>query len=264
MKHCITELCLTQGQGVTPFAVLIEQGEHCTWALPSMHHEHNAKWLSHLLEGKQRRGEEWWTLQAWRDWLINVCKEPPDRRRFALERLERSTPGCVVRRPKTVSTRLPASTMATRWCRDRLFNRAELIAAKIAANLAINGSAHWQSVLMIDERFSFEGDWVIEASPKQRSGNSSIGLAVIKAINLEQIESIKKHWNNSKTELGIKYPFGIAVVHDWRGVEILDEGCFVGDRFPAPVSLAVASIRAWWGTCLRQPDTDEEYLSTED
>lgn len=217
------------------------------WAMPSRLHETLQEWLEHLLEGKQRHAKDWWVLEAWRDWLNHVSEETPEGRRSALERLECSTPGCVVRRPRTVSTRLPAGALATRWCRDRLFNRAELIAAHIAENLAGKGRAHWRSSVMVEGHVAIAGDWIIEDSPTPGVGNAASGLAVISTIECKSTESIKSQWSESQAVLVDRYPFGVAVVRNWSGVEVLDNGCLVGDRFPASVSIAVAAVRSKWG-----------------
>ncbi|MCG7952677.1 MAG: hypothetical protein N0E56_15875 [Candidatus Thiodiazotropha endolucinida] len=247
MKHSITELCLTSGDGVTPFAVLIEQDEQCVWAMPSRLHAATQEWLEHLLEGKQRYAKDWWVLEAWHDWLSDVSDESPENRRSALERMEMSTPGCVVRRPRAVPTRLPAGAVATRWCRDRLFNRAELIAAHIAENLAVKGHANWQSSVMVDDHFALEGDWIVEVSPTPGIGNAASGLALINVIERGSAESIKTQWDRSQAALGDRYPYGVAVVRGWPGAEVLDSGCLVGDHFAAPASLAIAAVRAKWG-----------------
>lgn len=61
----ITELCLVTEAGSVPFAVLIEQGEHCAMATAADFGDRiHEPWAGHVLEAKERRPQEWWVLAA--------------------------------------------------------------------------------------------------------------------------------------------------------------------------------------------------------
>lgn len=275
MTQQIIELCLVDNQDLRPFAVLVEQGDHCGWAAaPGICTD--AQWLSHVLRQKQRRGTDAWVLSAWADWLSEIAQEPPDRRRASLARLEASTPGVVVKRPRAAHTALPARTLAKSWVRRRLHDRAEVIASNIAARLAgRHGRAHWNAELRVEHYASFQGDWVIERQPRQgrvvttyagpaASGSelagrgpmpdislsAAFGLAVIHVIDASEVTNLQKSWSRAREELGVHYPFGAAIVRRSSEATLLDTGCIIGDRSKAPESLAVAAVRAQWARAL--------------
>ena len=135
-----------------------------------------------------------------------------------------------------------------------------MIGAEIAARLGGVGSAHWSAEVVIDERYSVVGDWIVAfgslpdsaaASTDSASGSlhptNGSGLTVIRTVNGEEIGELKAEWTASRKEFGADHPFGIAVVRRAGRAELLDAGCLVGDRFPAAVSLAVAAARAYRG-----------------
>lgn len=271
----IIELCLIGDQGLRPFAVLVEQGDRCGWATaPGICTD--AHWLSHVLRQKQRRGTDAWVLSAWSDWLSDIAQEAPDRRRAALERLEASTPGVVVKRPRAAHTALPAHTLAKTWVRRRLHYRAEVIASNVAARLAgRHGSVHWDAELRVESYDSFYGDWIIErqpqpgrvvttytgaatggsdlagrAPPPDITLSSAFGLAVIHVIDADDVADLQKTWSRAREALGVNYPFGIAIVRGSSETTLLDTGCITGERSKAPESLAVAAVRAQWARAL--------------
>lgn len=249
----ITELCLVSEAGSVPFAVLIEQGEHCAMATAADFgariHEH---WAGHVLEAKERLSQEWWVLAAWRDCLSEIAQETPEQRRLALEQLERSTPGMAIKRPRSAFTRLPVGALAIRWRRHRLYDRSEVIGGEIAARLELNGSAHWFAEVEINERRSVFGDWIITTGSAYedfrpvggRKPEKITGVTVIRVVDAYELEEIRAEWAQSREDLGADHPFGIAVVRHGRQAELTDAGCIVGDRFPAPVSFAVAAAQA--------------------
>ena len=265
MKVQITELCLTVEDDLAPFAVLVEHEHECAWAMASDLHPNDKGWLGHVLEGAERRPEEWWVLEAWRDWLKDVAGGAPDDRREAFRRLGRSTPGCIVRRSRTAATRLPAGAVASRWRRDRLFDRAELIAAEIAARLAEGGKAFWNATLTIGDHEVLTGDWVVEVSPAPGFGRAAPpapgadpgflapdvtvaarGLALVHVVKAHQVAETREAWSATQRRLGPTYPYAVTVVRDWHGAEVMDGGCLIGERFAAPVSLGVAAVRSKW------------------
>lgn len=268
----ITELCLTADVGPLPFAVLVEQDNHCGWAIASGLAQ-DRRWIGHVLTHKQRREDEAWVLTAWASWLSEIAQEPPESRKAALAHLEASTPGLVMKRPRTVHTALPARALARRWQRRRLYDSAETIAANVAARLAGNGgTVHWAAALSVDDHEPLHGDWIVERQPKPGRVMSSVrsaqlqvpefvargpvsdvttsvasGLAVIHVIDSENVRELKYEWARAREQLGAKYPFGVAVVRRSVEVELLATGCIIGERFLAPESLAVAAVRAQWG-----------------
>lgn len=246
MRVQITELCLTVDDDLAPFAVMVERGEECAWSTLGDLHREDKGWLGHLLTGAERRPEEWWVLDAWRDWLDGVAALVPSERRDTLRRADRSTPGCVVRHSKTAVTRLPAGTVASRWRRDRFFDRAEMIAAEVAATLARGGKAHWNSTLTIEGHEPQRGDWVVEVSPAPGNNQAARGLALVHAIDAHHIPALKETWAALQDALGPRYPYAVAVIRGWRGTEAADGGYLIGERFAAPVSLAVATVRSKW------------------
>lgn len=249
----IIELCLVTEAGSVPFAVLIEQGEHCAMATAA---DFGARihepWAGHVLEAKERRPQEWWVLAAWRDCLSEIAQEAPEQRRLALEQLERSTPGIVIRRPRSAFTRFPVDALAMRWRRHRLHERSGVIGGEIAARLERNGLAYWSAEVEINERYSAVGDWIVTTKSTYEDIRPAgewlperiTGATVIRVIDTNEIEEIKAEWAHLKEELGEDHPFGIAIVRQGRQAELTDAGCIVGDRFPAPVSFAVAAAQA--------------------
>lgn len=252
----ITELCLVSEAGSVPFAVLVEQDGRCALSTAadfgSRVHE---QWAGHVLAGKERRPEEWWVMAAWREWLADVSQDAPEQRRQALEHLERSTPGVAIKRPRVVHTRLPVDALAMRWRRDRLHERSEVIGSEIAARLEGVGSVHWSAEVEVNEGRSVFGDWVVatrsasdgiepgeEMDPEHRRITAA---TVIRVVDAMEITALKAEWARSREELGEDHPFGIAVVRKARQAEFSELGCIVGDRFPAPVTLAVAAARAY-------------------
>lgn len=249
----ITELCLVSEAGTVPFAVLIEQGEHCAMATAADFgariHE---QWAGHVLEAKERRPQEWWVLAAWRDCLSEISQEAPEQRRLALEQLERSTPGIAIRRPRSAFTRLPVDALAMRWRRHRLHERSDVIGGEIAARLERHGLAHWSAEVEINDRYSAAGDWIVTTKLAYEDIGPAgewlperiTGATVIRVIDTNEIEEIRAEWAHLREELGEDHPFGIAIVRQGRQAELTDAGCIVGDRFPAPVSFAVAAAQA--------------------
>lgn len=267
----ITELCLSGEPYPYPFAVLVEQGHQCGWAVASGLAQ-DRRWLGHVLKHKQRREDESWVLDSWASWLSDIAQEPSDRRLAALENLEASTPGLIVRRPRTARTRLPVQSLALQWQRRRLHDSAEAIAANMAARLASpNGTAHWAASIDIDGHEPLCGDWVVEHRPQpgavaqttdreqflspeftsrapMPTSTTSVaaGLALIHVVDAEQVDSLKYKWGLAKQKLATRYPYSIAVVRDSTQVAQLDIGCVIGERFPAAESIAVAAVRAEW------------------
>ena len=260
MTQQITELCLITDAGVVPFAVLVEQDGRCAWATGADFGARlHTAWAGHVLASKDRRPREWWVLAAWRDWLAGVAREAPERRRKILEQVERSTPGICIRRPIGARTRLPFGALATRWRRDRLHDRAEVIGGEIAARLEGLGSVHWSAEVVINEHHRVVGDWVvaIQSVPDDTEPGTAFaglrdleptritGVLVIRVVEANEIDAVKVAWMQSREALGSDHPFGIAVVRHTRQAEWTKTGCLVGDRFPAAVTLAVAVARAY-------------------
>jgi hypothetical protein len=245
VKTVITELSLTTEQGSSPFAVIAEQGDECAWSMPSILSASNLDWSAYTLGVMERRSEEAWVLGAWANWFADLEMSNPDARRITLQSLEQTTPGVVVRKPKTTHTRLPVGALTSRWCQDRLFDRAQMIGAQIADALARGGQLHWDSAIEIEGYDALAGDWIVEHQPSPGK-MAAMGLAVINAIDTGQADALKMTWANASTVLGGRYPYGIAIVRNARTIEVLREGCLIGDRFAAPIALAVATVKAQW------------------
>lgn len=267
----ITELCLTSDAGPLPFAVLVEQGDHCAWAMASGL-ARDRQWIGHVLHQKQRREDEAWVLTAWALWLSEVAQDAPKVRKAALAQLEASTPGFILKRPRTAHTALPARALARRWQRRRLHESAEALAANVAARLAGNGGmAHWAATLSIDDHEPLHGDWIVERQPKPGRVISPVGraqpsapefvargplpdvttsvasgLTVIHVIDSENVGELKYEWAHAREQLGAKFPFGVAIVRRSAEVELLATGCIIGERSLAPESLALAAVRGQW------------------
>jgi len=255
----IIEVCLISKDGVTPFAVIVEQGEYCAWSIASgRNHTTSQQWNGHVLAAKERRPEEWWVLDAWKEWLDEISQETPGSRICSLMKLERETPGIVIRQPREVHTRLPVGAIASRWRRNRLFERTEIIVAEIAHKLARGGTAHWNSSISINDCESLKGDWIIEQKPRPESdmnfddkiseiGDSNMcGIAIINRVGCEHIESVKDQWSAAKNILKEKCPCNVVIVKNDSHAEVSDLGCIIGERFPSPVSLAIAVVRSQW------------------
>jgi hypothetical protein len=133
-----------------------------------------------------------------------------------------------------------------------------VIGADIAARLAAAGSAFWSAEVEINERRSVIGDWIVAsryipgytvpsdefARPWQSEQTRITGVSVIRIVDVDEVSEMKAEWMESREELGPDHPFGIAVVRHTRQAELTELGCIVGDRFPAPVSFAVAAAQA--------------------
>ena len=265
MTLSIIELCLTTFNGQTPFAVLVEQGESCAWQIAGdIDCEADVDWARYVLAHKERRPDESWVLDAWKKWLEDLSQTPQEHRRQVLMDLDSSTPGIMVRRPRKAHTHLSAGSVASMWKRNRLFIRAENVAAEIAAKLAKGGKAHWNSTITIDGHQLANGDWIVEGQSMVRSFDTAEfygdrersqfrddftepSLAIINIIEDKKAEELMNLWNVAHKELGKKYPYGIAVIRNSRNAESFESGCLIGDKFPAAVSLAVAAVRARWG-----------------
>lgn len=267
----LTELSLHDETFLLPFAVLVEGDGACHWAIAT-NAVSTPGWPEHVLKSKGRRASESWVLRSWEQWLTDVTNEPPEERHKLIEKLSMSTPGIVARKPRKVVTRLPARVVADQWSRRRLHDRAESIAARIASRLAVGGRAHWSSSLRIEDTPGISGDWVVERHPRTgrheflQSKRQAVrnhndfglmpspnlvstavdGIAIIRVISVEQTEQVVAEWKTNKGMLNIRYPYGIAVVQNHRGIMVTDAGCVVGDRFAAPESIAVAATRAAW------------------
>lgn len=269
MKAQITEICLTDGRDIEPFAVIVESVGECAWSIAAdPRQERDREWPGHVLAAKGRRASEWWTLDAWQSWLEEVAQEPLERRREALRRLDALTPGILVKNPRTAYTRLPPGAVAKQWRRRRLHDRSEVIAAEIASRLARNGSAHWSSALFAEGHEPLQGDWVIvhqrshDASIQtDRQSSSVFGyllrgpeppsevgadnmLVVVRIIDQDQMDVVLKEWVTARETMGAAAPFGLAVVRGQRFARMFDGIAIIGERFAAPVLLAVAAIRA--------------------
>ena len=264
----ITELCLTSANGPLPFAVLVEQDDDCGWAIATGD-VHSLQWRAHVLSQKGRNSAESWALDAWGAWLRDIAQGSATARMSALARIEATTPGIIVRRPKTAHTRFPARALAQYWQRRRLHERAETIAANIAARLAgTDGAAHWASAIRIDDHEAMAGDWIVVHQPgstreldRPRPGPAesisrgpapvlplatATDLAIIQVIDLDSVEHVKSRWAVAKSRLGGKCPYRVAVVRGTNVASISDLGCLVGEHFGAPEYLAVAAARAQW------------------
>lgn len=263
MEQRITELCLIEGDGIRPFAVLVED-DHFSWATPAAILPGNIHWQSYLLERMERRPEDSWVFQSWHEWLNDLSEETPERRKAALKHLEYSTPGIVVRTSKTANTRLPSGALSARWCRDRLLDSAEVISAEIAANLTQNGIAHWNSSIQINDYIEIEADWIVENYPVSDTTSAGFRLAMLSIVDAHQVDNLIAGWQRSQAMLGSSYPYSVGIVRNSYHAKVLKSGCLVGDRFAAPVSLAVSSIRAAWnGIVLGQPEVPVEPASPE-
>ena len=249
----ITELCLVTEAGSVPFAVLIEQGEHCAMATAADFGDRiHEPWAGHVLEAKERRPQEWWVLAAWRDCLSEIAQGAPEQRKLALEQLERSTPGIAIRRSRSAVTRLPVDALAMRWRRHRLHERSEVISGEIAARLERHGLAYWSAEVEINERYSAVGDWIVTTQSGYQDNRPTgewlperiTGATVIRVVDTSEVEEIRAEWAQLREELGADHPFGIAIVRQSHRAELTDAGCIVGDCFPAPVSFAVAAAQA--------------------
>lgn len=244
-KH-ITELCLVGESRPLPFAVLVEHENECAWAVATDYY-YKSEWAGHVLAKKERRETEAWLLESWVQWLGDASTAAPEARHKALRRLEQSTPGIIVRKPRRAYTNLPASVVAASWQRRRLHDRAETVAANIAHRLAgSKGKTHWDSAIHILEQAPITADWIVESMQQNSSSNERdmSHLSVIRVIEVADVLEQKAYWANMK---GSVLPFAVAIVRGIKTVEILEEGCFIGDRFPAAESLATSIIRSKWG-----------------
>ena len=269
MKTQIVEMCLTDGRESAPFAVLVEADNRCAWSIAAdPQQERDKDWVGHVLASKGRRASEWWALDAWRSWLADMALEPPERRAEALRRLAASTPGILVKRAKAANTRLPPRTVARRWRRSRLHDRAEVIAAEIVARLSPRDAAHWASALFAEGHEPLPGDWVFayrrDRQASTRTERSSSGVVsylfrapaspsdvetdtvpvVVRIVNPDHLETVQNEWAYAREVMGAARPFGLAIVRGWETADVGDGTAVVGDRFAAPVLLAVAAIRA--------------------
>lgn len=261
MKQHIIELCLTTTDGLTPFAVIVEGDGSFAWEMPHrLGSTSDPAWSGYVLGCKERNPQEWWALEAWQEWLSDLGDLSPEKRRAAFHHLESSTPGIVIRKPRSLSTRLPAGALVTRWCRDRLFNRAEIVAAQIAANLSSHGAAYWNSALQIGEWKELRGDWVIEQRSRTKARTN---LAILNILNASEVGTLhSKEPSNEPFLPEDKLPRRVVVVQNSRKAEITEWGCIVGDRFAAPVSLAVATIKSFWHRTMKATDSDNDQESS--
>lgn len=241
----ITELCLVGETRPLPFAVLVECNNECAWAIATDYYD-NANWASHVLSKKERSYSESWLLASWADWLADIATETSEARHKALMHLEQSSPGIIVRKPRLAHTELPAAVVAASWQRRRLHDRAETIAANIAHRLAgTKGMAHWASALYILEQSPLKPDWIVERT-QQFTRSTDVDpsrLSIIQVIDAGDVSQAKSYWADLK---GFVLPYTVAVVRGIKAVEVLDNGCFIGDRFRAAESLAVSIVRSKW------------------
>ena len=263
----LTELCLQDEASLLPFAVLVESETECHWGIAT-NDVTSSGWPEHVAESKYRRANDAWAFAAWEQWLADLAQQPAEARQTLLAAISLNTPGVIVRKPRKATTSLPARIVAAQWVRRRLHDRAEVIAANIARRLSGNSQAHWRASVLLDDEFPIEGDWIVENHSTLRShgsGQTDVGdentahfrspapsnpvivdgLAVIQVISSEQVSEVVRSWQANKAWLKT-YPYGIAVVRNYRNVMVSAAGCVVGDRFAAPESVAVAATRAAW------------------
>lgn len=247
MTQSITELCLIGEKKLLPFAVIVEQGDLCAWALTTDYIDQE-EWAGHVLKRKERRENESWTLEAWAIWLSNISEAPLEARSDALSHIGRSTPGVVVRRPREAHTRLPVMALARLWQRRRLHDRAETIAANVANRLASkNGQAHWRSSLRFYEELVINPDWIIERCSQQgETANVADGLSVIHVIDAKREKEMMNSWTVSYAKLGSSHPYAVAVIRNSNSIQVTDYGCCIGDRFNGAEALAVSLVLSKW------------------
>lgn len=266
----VYELWLTSKESRHPFAALVEDGDQCAWTIATDTDGPPAPdWGDSIVGGWDRNAKDAWVLDAWRDFLEEISSATPEERQRQLKKLDHATAGIEVRRPRNVSSPLPPRALAYRWRRNRLGNPHDVVAAAIAARLGQGGKIHWRANIEVRERGNLQGEWIIEthvqrgpmlphnevATPDDAGQvpfpasqvPGATGLAVISIIDAQEIASIKARWSATKTRLANEYPFGIAVVRDSREAEVQEQGCIIGARFAAPVSLAEAATRYQWG-----------------
>lgn len=275
MMTRVYELWLTSASSRHPFAVLVEDGERCAWTVATDTDGRGDRgWSQSIVEGWGRNEDDAWVLDAWRDFLEDIASASPDERQAQLQKLDQSTAGVEVRRRRRVSSRLPPQALADRWRRNRLGAPHDAVAAAIAAHFGRGGKIHWRASIEISKQSKLQGEWIVEnhaergipvpsegskpdatsqASAPAALVSGAAGLAVVSIVETKEVETIKKLWLVTKRSLTNEYPFGIAVVRDSRHVELLEQGCIVGARFAAPVSMAVAAARHQWNRA-RCPD----------
>lgn len=269
MMARVYELWLTSKASRHPFAVLIEDGEQCAWTLATdTEGEGDPAWSASIVGGWDRNDKDTWVLDAWRDYLEDLAAATPEERLHQLKKLDQSTAGIAVRRPRNVPSRLPPHALAYRWRRNRLGNSHDVVAEAIAARLGRGGKVHWRASIDVGDGEELRGEWIVETDA-QRGGlpplsarpaphvmsstpvpsalmAGAAGLAVVSIVEAHEVDAMKMLWAVTKSKLANEYPFGIAVVRDSRQVEILDQGCVVGARFTSPVAMAVATARYQW------------------
>lgn len=268
MTMHVYELWLTSRASRRPFAAVIEDGERCAWTIATdTGGQSDPAWSAAIVDGWGRDAQDAWVLDAWREFLEELVSAPSEVLRVQLQKLDRSTAGIEVSRPRKVSSPLPPRALAYRWRRNRLGDPHDVVAAAISAELGRGGRIHWRASIEINEQCDIPGEWIVEnpaergslpqnelATPVETSNaplpaplkTVAAGLAVVSIVEVEEIDSIKTRWVENKQRLAGAFPFGIAVVRDSRHVELLEHGCIVGARFAAPVSLAVAATRNQW------------------
>jgi len=247
---------------------VVESAEECACSIAAdTSQERDHDWIGHVLTKKERRASEWWVLDAWRTWFEEIAQKATESRSQALKRLDASTPGILVKKPKETHTRLPPGALAMRWRRRRLHDGAEVIAAEIASSLAKSGAAHWSSALLPEGYERLLGDWIIAYQPDRRAPRHSqpdgatlpnyfmrrsasprdidIGtmLVMLRIVHQEEVDAVLTEWQSARESLGDTCPFGIAVVRGWHSAKVLEGVVVVGERFAAPVLLAVAATR---------------------
>jgi len=265
----VYELWLTSKESRHPFAALVEDGDQCAWTIATDTDGPPAPdWGDSIVRGWDRSAKDTWVLDAWRDFLKEISSATLEERQRQLKKLDHATAGIEIRRPRNVSSPLPPRALAYRWRRNRLGNPHDVVAAAIAARLGQGGKIHWRANIEVSERGNLQGEWIIETHAQRGTilppnelakpddaGEASFpasqvtgaaGLAVISIIDAQQVAAIKALWSATKTQLANEYPFGIAVVRNCREAEVQEQGCIVGDRFAAPVSMAVAAARYQW------------------
>ena len=132
----ITEFCLQSEPSLIPFAALVEGESECHWAIATGA-VRSPGWPEHIAESKKRRAVDAWSLESWNQWLSDISQEPPEARQALVKAVAASTPGVVVRRPRSANTSLTARVVAKSWGTRRLHDRAESLAARIASPLKI-------------------------------------------------------------------------------------------------------------------------------
>lgn len=282
----ITEFCLQGKFALIPFAVLVERDLECGWGIATSSIS-SPGWIEHVASSKERRDIDAWVFECWSQWLSDITCEPPEARHALVQAIATSSPGIVVRRPKALNTSLTASVVAKLWEVRRLHNRADSLAARIARRLSKNQKTYWSSELKIKDGPTIQGTWIVECQPRPGRDEmrqpafsltksavglmptpklvttASDGLAVIRVIDVCEISEVMSEWERQKSQLGIHYPYGIAVVQKHRGARVSDVGCVVGDRFAAPETLAVAATRTAWSGVFPLPSAFDGYIDVD-